>query len=406
MSLQGKIIRFANGQILRDHTFVREDLWVRDGVIIDPQQLFWGERVKADETIDCRGQFIAPGFIDIQINGAFGIDFSSVPDDPSEMEKNVLAVAKGLLRYGVTSFCPTVITSPPEAYRAIFPWIQPKAGGAHGASVLGLHVEGPFISRDKSGAHPVEYIRGSLKRGLAEVEELFGSLQGISLVTLAPELDGAAEVVRELVRRGVHVSMGHSACHLEAAEAAAAEGARLITHLFNAMAAFHHRDPGLVGLLSEAALHSPTRIFYGLIVDGYHTHKAAMQMAYRTHPTGCVLVTDAIAAMGLGAGTHHLGRVVVQLDEGHRATVSGTNTLAGSAAPMDACVRRFAEIAGVCGALDAAALHPAQALGIEKRKGTLAYGADADLVVLDPDLAVAKTYIAGQLVWFDEKKTR
>lgn len=108
----------------------------------------------------------------------------------------------------------------------------------------------------------------------------------MSIVTLAPELPGAVDVVKALAVRGVKVSMGHSACHLEAAEAAAATGATMITHLFNAMAAFHHRDPGLVGLLSEASQASPTALFYGLIVDGFHTHPAAMHIAYATHPKG------------------------------------------------------------------------------------------------------------------------
>ncbi|XP_054263624.1 N-acetylglucosamine-6-phosphate deacetylase [Macrosteles quadrilineatus] len=385
--------QFINCTILKDHKIVKDNLWVRNGKILNPEKVFYDEKVKSNKKIDCQNSLIAPGFIDIQINGGFGVDFSH---DTGSVEAGLQKVAKGLLAHGVTSFCPTLVTSTPEVYAKVIPKVKKTAGGMDGASVLGLHLEGPFISPQKQGAHNPNAIRG-LDKGIQTLDEVYGPLDNVQIITLAPELPRATEVISSLVRRGITVSLGHSTADLRQGEEGAKHGASLITHLFNAMLPFHHRDPGLVGLLTT----DNTRpLFYGIIADGVHTHPAALRIAWRAHPKGVVLVTDAISALGLPEGTHHLGELSIQVSQG-KAYIAGTQTLCGSIASMDYCVRYFRKASGcsVVEALEAASLHPAQAIGLSQVKGSLDYGADADFVLLSDDLHVDSTWIAGRCVY-------
>ncbi|XP_072530609.1 N-acetylglucosamine-6-phosphate deacetylase [Salminus brasiliensis] len=391
------ITQFINCRILRDHRLQREDLWVREGKILDPEKLFFDEEGFADHKVDCGNRIIAPGFIDVQINGGYGIDFSQATNN---IKQGVALVAKKVLEHGVTSFCPTLVTSPPEIYRQVIPEIRVTDGGAEGAGVLGLHLEGPFISKEKKGAHPLQFIRPFEKGGVSDLMETYGTLENVAVVTVAPELTYSGPAIRELVGKGIAVSLGHSMADLGQAEEAVQNGASFITHLFNAMLPFHHRDPGIVGLLTSDNVPAGRTVYYGMISDGIHTHPAALRIAHRSHPAGLVLVTDAVPAMGLPAGRHTLGQQEIHI-QGLHAYVAGTTTLSGSIATMDMCVRHFRQASGctVEAALEAASLHPAQLLGISHRKGTLDYDADADFIVLDDSLTVRETYIAGQLVW-------
>ncbi|XP_024270502.2 N-acetylglucosamine-6-phosphate deacetylase isoform X1 [Oncorhynchus tshawytscha] len=391
------ITQFVNCRILRDHKLQREDLWVREGRILDPEKLFFDEEGYADQRVDCEGLIIAPGFIDVQINGGYGIDFSQAT---SNVRGGVALVAKKILEHGVTSFLPTLVTSPPNIYHKVLSEVKVHSGGMEGAGVLGCHLEGPFISLEKKGAHPEQYLRSFQSGGMLDLIETYGTLDNVAMVTLAPELPNSEKVVRELSQRGITVSLGHSVANLSQAEEAVQNGASFITHLFNAMLPFHHRDPGIVGLLTSDQVPQDRTVFYGMIADGIHTNSAALRIAHRAHPTGLVLVTDAITAMGLPPGRHTLGQQVIEI-QGLHAYVAGTKTLSGSIATMDMCVRHFKQASGcsVEEALEAASLHPAQLLGITRCKGTLDYGADADLVLLDDAINVRATYIAGQEVW-------
>lgn len=263
-----------------------------------------------------------------------------------------------------------------------------------------MHLEGPFISSEKKGAHPERFLQTFSGPGLSDLARTYGALDPVAVVTLAPELEHSGSVVRELSQRGVTVSLGHSVANLSQAEEAVQHGASFITHLFNAMLPFHHRDPGIVGLLTSDRVPPNRTVFYGMISDGIHTNPAALRIAHRAHPKGLVLVTDAITAMGLPPGRHTLGQQVIEI-QGLNAYVAGTTTLCGSIATMDMCVRHFRQVSGcsVEEALEAASLHPAQLLGLSLRKGTLDYGCDADLVMLDDDLNVKATFISGQEVW-------
>uniref|UniRef100_A0A8C2DD45 N-acetylglucosamine-6-phosphate deacetylase n=1 Tax=Cyprinus carpio TaxID=7962 RepID=A0A8C2DD45_CYPCA len=413
------ITQFVNCRILKDHKLQWEDLWVREGKILNPEKLFFDEEGFADHKVDCEDKIIAPGFIDVQINGGYGIDFSQASSD---IRGGVALVAKKILEHGVTSFCPTLVTSPSDIYHKVIPELRVQDGGPEGAGVLGIHLEGPFISEEKRGAHPPKFLRTFKAGGLADLMEIYGHLDNVAMVTLAPELANSAAAIHELSGRGIAVSLGHSMADLSQAEEAVQHGATFITHLFNAMLPFHHRDPGIVGLLTSDRVPPGRTVYYGMIADGIHTHPAALRIAHRAHPAGLVLVTDAVMAMGLPPGRHTLGQQQIDI-QGLHAYLTGlrhllsafsvqqhhkglycqfcTTTLSGSIATMDMCVRHFREASGctVEAALEAASLHPAQMLGISHRKGTLEYGTDADFVVLDDTLTVRETYIAGQKVW-------
>ncbi|XP_076251156.1 N-acetylglucosamine-6-phosphate deacetylase [Rhynchophorus ferrugineus] len=395
MTNASKLYQFINCKILRNHRIVKEDIWVRDGKIVNPERIFYDEKISADVKIDCKGLLLAPGFIELQINGGYGYDFSFIENTEAGIE----LVSKKLLEHGVIAYCPTVVTSPVDVYHTVLPKLYPRQGGAHGATILGAHVEGPFINKEKKGAHPANCIL-DYQNGISELERVYGRLDNIKIITLAPEFSNSSSVIQELKKRNVIVSLGHSTADLLEGEEALEAGASLITHLFNAMLPFHHRDPGLVGLLASDKITQEKKIFFGIIPDGIHTHPAALRIAYRVHPDGLIMVTDAISAAGLNEGQHKIGQLDIEIRD-NKAFIAGTNTLCGSIATMSECVRNFMKATGCSPeyALESASLHPAQALGIEDQKGTLNFGADADFIMLDETFEIVSTWISGQLVY-------
>ena len=397
-----RIVRFTNARLLRDHDLILDDLWVRDGIIADPKSLFW-EGALPDETVDCGGRILAPGLIDVQINGGWGVDFST---GGPELAAGLRLVSRRLLAHGITSFLPTVITSSLESYRAVLPQIVPTAGSPEGAAVLGVHLEGPFISPSKPGCHPPAHIianKGSDDKAVVGRPDALRRACGehlahVRLVTLAPELPGSEMLVAELLARGVVVSAGHSNASSAQMEASLKWGVTMCTHLFNAMPPFHPREPGIVGLLGSKFQPRP---FLGLISDGVHVHPASVKLAAAARPDSIVLVSDGIVAMGLPEGQHHFGEVPVEIVSGDKAYRSGTTTLAGAVVALDECVRRFRKYTNcsTVRALEAASLRPAEALGMQSSKGGLHVGADADLILLDDELNVQATYVGGVRAW-------
>lgn len=369
--------RFTNGLILKNHELKKGELWVENGKIIEPKE-------KASQEIDLKGLIAAPGYIDIQINGAFGIDFSTAPFRIAE-------AAKQLPRFGITSFLPTLVTLDRSKYLEILPHLQPRK--TEGALILGIHLEGPFFNPKQHGAHNPKNIAAGDNSPSAEA--FFGSLEGVRIVTLAPETPGALRIIRELKEKGIIASLGHTNATYDQTLEAIQEGAALATHLFNAMTPFHHRNPGIAGaVLSQDALS------YSMILDGHHTHPAAAALAWRAHPKGLILISDAIEALGLPPGPCRLGSMDVEI-KGGKALLKGTETLAGSILGLDEAVRNLKTFTGCSAvdALEAASLKPAQLLGIEKTKGTLNPGADADFLLLDSNLHIQAVYIGGSLVW-------
>ncbi|KAI8051085.1 uncharacterized protein B0P05DRAFT_480198 [Gilbertella persicaria] len=408
-----KLIKIINGRFLRNHQLIDDDyLWIQDGKIIDAFHTFFDAGREPDVVIDAEGAIVSPGFIELQINGAFGIDFSDQELSAQDIEK----VARGLVHYGCTAFCPTVVTSPPKVYSKILPLLRPRSVD-HGAEILGAHCEGPFISTQKKGAHDASVIR-DVHQGIEAFDQAYGpelSKGAVRIMTVAPELDGMLDVIPQLVQRNMTISIGHSTATVKQAEAGVTAGATFMTHLFNAMP-FQHRDPSLVGILGASDLplpkqperhpspsstsNDPTqpdpRPFFGVICDGVHVHPNAVRIAYYAHPTGCVLVTDALSAAGLPRGVYQLGGQEVEVRGKSGAYVRGTDTLAGSTVTIDECVRNFRKFTrcSIVEALEAATLHPAQVLGVPK--GRLDPGTDADILFLDDDLHVKRVFLRGQ----------
>jgi N-acetylglucosamine-6-phosphate deacetylase len=335
-----------------------------------------------EESLGGASSRILPGLLDIQVNGAFGDDFA---DPSADME----SICRGMLRFGVTGFVPTVVTSPAAAYRPALEHLRRTARPGE-ARVLGVHIEGPFISPAYPGTHSKQELRppdiDEAARWLDDGDVLY--------VTLAPELPGAPDLITFLVGRGVRVSMGHTDATWHDAEAATAAGAGLATHLFNAMRPLRHRDPGVVGFV--LATHTPA----GFIADGNHIAFETIRMLVRVKaPDELVLVTDALAGLGMPPGRYMLA--------GREYISDGTcgrlpdGTLSGSLLPLNKALRNVVEKAGVepSTAVRLATANAARAIGKEDTLGHVEVGRAADLVVVDREWEVQSTIVGGQVAY-------
>jgi N-acetylglucosamine-6-phosphate deacetylase len=334
--------------------------------------------------LDATGLLVAPGFIDLQCNGAVGVDLTSEPERLTE-------VAAALPGWGVTAWLPTVVTAPPSArsraMTALAAFDDPAA-----AVPLGLHLEGPFLAPERRGAHDPSHLAPPSVDVVAA--EGWAAAAGVALVTLAPELPGALDVVRTLVERGVTVAAGHSSATAVQAAAALDAGVTYVTHLFNAMAPLHHREPGLAGV----AL-TDDRARVGLIADGIHVDPVVARLAVGALGDRLSLVTDAVAALGAGPGAGNLGSRGVEVAAADLSVRLPDGTLAGSTLALDRAVRNAMAFAGLdlAAAVRAVTAVPAAVLGLADR-GVVAPGAVADLVLLTPDGEVVATVVGGRVV--------
>jgi N-acetylglucosamine-6-phosphate deacetylase len=325
---------------------------------------------------------VAPGMIDLQVNGAFGFE---VGPNAADLD----AISKGLLATGVTAWLPTVVTAPADFYPPVFTaWSDIDASA--GAVPLGLHLEGPFLSPDKKGAHRLECIE-------AASDELFASWldqESIALVTLAPDRDGATGRIRQLVQRGILVSLGHTNATYEEFVAGVDAGARKATHLFNAMTSIHHRAPGAM-----VATMVDDRVTAGLIPDGVHSHPATVRLALRSKGVDrIVIVYDMMSACGLGPGVYALSTKDVTVDADSARLADGT--LAGSILTMDQAMRNLVDWSEATPgeALHMATAVPARLLG-DASRGRLVVGVRADITLWDNDLQVVGTIMSGKPSW-------
>lgn len=372
-------LALVNGDLLITGGPDRSDVMVADGRIaaVGALPADW-----SGEVIDAGGLRIAPGLIDLQFNGGWGTDLTSDPESMWELGRKLLGC-------GVTAFLPTVVSSDPSAVGAAQAAWSARPAGYRGAEPLGLHLEGPMLNPSRAGAHDPAHL---VEPSLALIAD-WAPESGVAMVTLAPELPGALEVVRELASRGVVVAAGHSEATVEEAARAAAAGVRHVTHLYNAMSPLRHREPGLVGF----SLARPD-VTAGIIADGVHVAPAAVAAAWRAKgPGGLALVSDAGAALGLPAGSYTVGGR--RLDANGASVRLSDGTLAGSNLTMLRAVRNLAAFTGCtpCDAIAAATLTPAEVLALVA-KGRLTVGADADIVILDEDFEVVATLIGGRLV--------
>jgi N-acetylglucosamine-6-phosphate deacetylase len=339
--------------------------------------------------IDLGGRYLAPGFIDIHYHGRFAFGEDDAVDDAA---RAAMEHAASLVRHGTTAYLATTVAQPHDALSAQVEALarslsDPPSGGAR---AIGVHLEGPWINSDAAGAQPLPGIRPCRIR---EARDLLGRADGwVRMVTLAPEVDGAPELLGLLRSRGIVASMGHSRANFDQIDAAIKRGACHVTHLFNAMAPLHHRAPGLVG----AAL-GDHRLSADLICDGVHVDPRVVQLAARALAERLLLITDRFdpprlsREPSLGMGELHNDGAAVRLANGR---------LAGSCLTLDAAVRNVTEFANLSllDAVSACTLRPARLLGIEREYGTLRPGARADLVVLDVEGGVLETWVGGRRV--------
>jgi len=334
------------------------------------------------------GARILPGLIDIQLNGAFGDDFA----DPSA---DVPSICRRLPRFGVTAFVPTIVTSAPDVYvPALANLRHPPVPGE--TRVLGVHIEGPFISHTYRGAHDPAQLR------LPSIEEASRWLEAgdVRWLTLAPELPGALALISFLVERGVRVSIGHTDATWSEAAAGVDAGATLATHLFNAMRPLRHRDPGVAGYVLATGLTA------GFIADGNHVAFETLRMVARIKaPDDLVLITDALAGFGMPPGRYMVA--------GHEYVSDGTSgrlldgTLTGSLLPLNLALRNLVEKVGLepAVAVRLATLNPARALGLDGTLGRVEVGRVADLAVVDEDWQVEATIAGGSIAYLGEAVT-
>jgi len=327
---------------------------------------------------------VSPGLVDLQINGAFGLEVGA---DAAALR----ALAARLPETGVTTFLPTIVSSPPERYRETAAAFA-GARGAPGARMPGLHLEGPLLGEERAGAHAGAAIRAAASTLDDVLDELLAA-GAVRLMTVAPERPGALPLIRRLREAGVTVALGHTDATFEQMTGGIDAGATLVTHLYNTMRGFHHREPGAVG----AAL-LDDRVAVSLIADGIHAHPAALNLALRTKgPQRMVLVTDAVAAAGMPPGEVRLGGAAV-FSDGKAARLED-GTLAGSVLTLDRAVRVAVSRGGARleEALTMASTNPARLLGLPKT-GRLASGYDADLVLWDSSMQVEGVFIGGKKV--------
>jgi N-acetylglucosamine-6-phosphate deacetylase len=375
----------AGGTIVHPPGPEAGDIAMHDGRVIAAAGQLDGARV-----FDVSGLLVTPGFIDLQCNGGHGVDLATEPDRLWEL-------GTALPRYGVTAFLPTIVSSPPEIVeRALDVLRAGPPAGWRGATPLGLHVEGPMLNPMRRGAHAPEMLRAPD----VELVARWSRDNGVVLVTLAPELPGALDVVRRLERAGVVVAAGHTEATAEQFAAGIDAGIRYATHLYNAMSPLAHRAPGAVG-----ATLADERVTAGVIVDGIHVHPTAVVAAWRAlGPSRLTLVTDAVAALGLPPGAARLGTMDVTV--GADGVRLSDGTLAGANLSLDQALRNLVAYTG-CQIPDAVATvtsTPARVLGAGDR-GTLDVGALGDAVILTPELDVVATVVGGDLVWTREGVT-
>lgn len=353
-----------------DGSFLEQALYINDHRLVDKAEYQDDEKV-----IDAEGLLVLPGLVDIHSHGAAGEDFS---DGNPEGLKKILQYEK---RCGITSYCPTSMTFPKERLRQIFASIK-GAQTEEEAKVVGINMEGPFLDPAKKGAHVEEWIAAP---DAAFVRELNQDVDGlVRLVTLAPNMDGAEEFIKEM-HEEVCISLGHTAADYDCASRAMKLGAHHVTHLYNAMQPFGHRAPGLIG----AAMDDP-ECMVELICDGYHIHPSAIRAAFRLFgPERVILISDSMRAAGMENGTYELGGQEVTVKD--RKAVLKDGTLAGSATNLYGCMCKAIEFGiPLEQAIMAATANPARSIGIFDRVGSIRIGKQADLLLVSENLELKR----------------
>lgn len=369
---------------LNNHEIPDSHIVLQEGVIQSVGKWQGNTASQYSKIIDASNWTASAGWIDIQLNGGFGYDFTEQPE-------KIWEVAAQIPQYGTTSFLPTIITAPMERYQQAIDVLRagPPAGWK-GAVPLGLHIEGPFLNPGKKGAHNPNHLKLPDLSGVQD----WSRKNGVFLVTLAPELPGALEIASSLMDRDVVVSAGHSLATYEQAEIAFHSGFDCATHLFNAMPALDHRAPGLTGAILDH-----TDVKAGIIADGIHVHPALLRTAWQCNgPARLMLITDAMAALGMAPGTYKLGDQTTLVDT-HTARLQN-GTLAGSILTQEQALQNMMRYCNATAAeiLPTLTSVPAGLFRLTN-KGSILPGMDADLTLINENGVVQMTFVSGQLLY-------
>lgn len=376
-------MRITGGKVFVDGGFVEKTVEVVEGRIA-AVGAFEGASA-TPEDIDAAGCYVVPGFVDIHFHGCVGADLCDAS------EESVRAIARHEASRGVTSICPATMTYPEELLSSVGRIATAFEPAADDAALVGINLEGPFISPDKIGAQNPAYVQRADAAMLRRIQEASGGL--VKLVDIAPEEPGALEFVAEVAGE-VRVSLAHTCTDYDTARAAFDHGARHMTHLYNAMPGLHHRKPGPIA----AAWECPEATVE-LICDGVHVHPAMARLTFALFGADRIcLISDSMRACGLEDGTYDLGGQDVTV-RGNVATLAD-GTIAGSVTDLAACVRHAVREMDVPleDAVLAATLTPARAIGIDGERGSIEVGKIADLVVLDEDLNVKHVVLRGEWI--------
>lgn len=334
---------------------------------------------------------LAPGFVDLQVNGAGGVLFNDAPTPEA-----ALAIAAAVRRTGTTAVLPTLMTDDRRKLRLACEAAR-AAIARPGSGVVGLHLEGPFLSRERPGVHPPEHMRRPEAADLELLAQVAGQLgRGRLVLTVAPECVDDRDIAR-LAAAGVTLAIGHTAATIERTREALAAGVRGFTHLFNAMPPLINRQPGPVA----AAMADPDA-WCTIIADGFHVHPALLRLLVQVKPPGkVVLVTDAMSPSGTDATSFQLFGRAIRRQGGRLVTEDGT--LAGADIDMASSVRNCVQLVGLSleDSLRMASLYPTAYLGLDDERGRIAPGYRADLVLLRPDLGVLATWLGGEAAWHE-----
>jgi len=358
---------------------------VRDGVIAKVGRAT-PPHVPEVRRIDVGGQVLAPGLIDLHTHGALGHD--TMDATPQALHQ----MASFYARHGVTGFLATTTSEAPESIMAGLRNVAEVMGtGTGAATLLGAHVEGPYLNAERAGAQNPSFIHDPDPN---EYRRILGT-GVVKMLTLAPELPKSEDLIRFAVAQGAVVSVGHTCASFEEMSRAVALGATQVTHLFNGMEPLHHRRPGAVG--AALALDS---LRCQLIADNVHVHPVVLNLVVKCKGTGgIILITDAMRAAGMPDGEYELGGLRVTVRRGVARLASGA--LAGSTLTLERAVGNMmaATDLSLSAALAMATSVPARAIGLQAYKGTIAVGKDADLIVVGPDMRVLLTMVAGDIVY-------
>lgn len=376
-------MRITGGNVFSGGAFVEAAVEIADGRIaaLAPSRA----ASAAEGDIDATGCYVVPGFIDIHFHGCVGADLCDATGEA------LRAIARHEASCGVTAICPATMTYPEELLTSVARTAAAFEPAADEAALVGINMEGPFISPDKIGAQNPAYVQRADAAMLRRIQKEAGGL--VKLVDIAPEEPGALEFTAEVADE-VRVSLAHTCTDYDTARAAFEHGARHMTHLYNAMPGLHHRKPGPIAAAWEAP-----EATVELICDGVHVHPAMARLTFALFGAERIcLISDSMRACGLEDGTYDLGGQDVTV-RGNVATLAD-GTIAGSVTDLAACVKVAVREMGVPleDAVRAATLTPARAIGIDTERGSLEAGKAADVLVLDEDLNVKHVVLRGELL--------